>query len=667
MGTKSRLSRLSRPRMKSPIRSLAVLLMTLLASAAVAQSSAIDFVASGERALATGEYFTAIEEFQSALAINANYADALAGIAEAYYWLSEYDQAAVFADQAVHAAGDQPALLTLSGRIAIGRGNLEAADRYFGRARLLEPNNVDARLGQAELAVAQGQSTEAIAALERSLLINPEHRKTLLSLVLIYEQTGREDVARDYLELARRVHRDSTEVHVVAAQFFARRGDFAGARNAAETALAISPESPAALRLVGESAMMQDDYATARQVSESLLMMNRNDVQAWYTRAVAQYRLGNVDAAFTSIRTALAIDDEDELARMWAEWAAIGELPLDHEIRAELADERREFARELAAAFRFDQALRAYRRALQLSPVDLDLRAEFAELNRRAGHDATYLRELELLVENGRSTPEIERAIEVFTESLGSSVAFDWAVDQFTLERRRTRVGIYAPESMTLSGYPEAVESLLTFVRRTVSGETGVNVADSAMVEGFSEAYERARASDVDYFIQLQTDSAMRTFGVSGTLFVGRTGAPVTAAQSVRSGPGRVTGAVDSFVARLVRQLPPSARIVERSGQRVLIDRGERDGIAVDAEFIVLDPTAVTLAPAALGFSYSQDAVLGTLSITEVDELVAEGDVEVSGFVDVIAPGDLVTVATPEEADAARAPLFPVLDRKSVV
>ena len=640
-----------------------MLLLTLLSVAADAQQTAgaVDLASSGEQALARGEYFVAIEEFNGALAVNPNYSRAFAGLAEAYYWLSEYDQAAAFAERALRSAGAMSDLLTLAGRIAIGRGALERAAGYFSEALAREPNNVDARLGQAELALARGQSSEAISALERSLLVNPEHRKTLLSLVLIYEQTGRPEVAREYLELARRVHRDSSEVHVVAAQFFARAGQYEAAQDAAEMALLISPSGIAALGLLAEIAIVLEEFQQARDIAEQLLARDRNNIEAWYARAVSQYELGDVSGALTSVRTALAIDDNAEFARIWAEWIAVRELELEDPIRAELAAARSELASELEREFRFSQALRAYRRAIQLSPLDLGLRAKFAELHRRAGNDASYLQELELLVENGRNESSITRAIEIFRNALSDSVAFRWGVDQFTLGRTRTRIALYAPAQQSVQGYPQAIESVLAFLRRTFASETGIEVVDSAVTEGFSGAYERARAASVDYFIHVSSQSTDRLFALEGELYVGRTGASVGTAGAVRAGAGRVTATVDSLVSGLVRRLPLWARVVDRRGNRILIDRGERDGLSVGQQLRVLDPEAVTRAPASLGFSYAPGAQLATATVTAVDEYVAEATLVVSRPADLVSDGDLVLPQPSEEPVVPSDSLFPVL------
>ncbi|MFW5683816.1 MAG: tetratricopeptide repeat protein [Spirochaetota bacterium] len=648
-------------------RRLLLLLLAVLGIAAHAQSPP-ELVGRAQNALALGDYYAAIEDLRQALRDNPNYTDAILGLAEAYYWLGEYDQAHTFVERASRLARTSPRVLNLSARIAIGLGDLSGAEAAFERVREIEPNNVDAAIGRAELALARGQSAEAVASLERALRLNPEHRKALLSLVLIYEYMGEESVARRYLDLARSVHRDRPEVHVLAAHYFLRSGDYDDAARAARTAQAVDPLNRSAIAVRAEVALVQESYLEAVTVSEELIRADRNDVRAWYLRAVANHELGEIGEALTSIRTALRLEPENPMIRIWAEWLALTELEMDDEIRAELARARAEDARELERAFRYDRALKAYQRALQLAPFDIALRRDYAELYRTLGYNSSYLQELRLLLEEGAEDVSLTRTMEVFQSALEDSVARRWDVDQFTVARSRVPVALYLGSS-AISGYPRIESALLSFLSRTMRGEERIRLEDSALVDGFAASFDRARSQDVLFFIQADAADTDRVFSVDAEILVARTGSLVGEASSVRSGPDNATAAADSLSLDLAAALPLRGSIIRRRGRAVVLDLGSRDGIETGATFQVVRSGAVAAAPNELGLVYSQDAVVGTATVTVTDDLVAEATLDRLGVVDRVTVGDTV-ILVPEEngeaadalgAGSARAGIFPIL------
>jgi len=638
-------------------------MLLVAVSALVAQPRAIVLTREGDDALAFGRFYEAVEAYRGALDENPNSLGAVIGLAEAYYWLGEYDQAQRYVERAERLARTSPRVINLAGRIAIGRGDLDAADAAFARVQQVEPNNVDAAIGRAELALARGQSVEAASRLERALQLNPENRKALLSLILVYEYLGEAEVAQRYLELALSVHRDLPEAHVLAAQYYARAGDYEAASRSARTAQAIDPANRAARTIRAEIAIVQESYLEAATIAEQLIADERGDVRAWYLRAVARYRLGELDAALTSIRTALRVAPDNEALRIWAEWLASRELEFGHPVRQELASARAREAASLERAFRYDRALKAYRRALRLAPLDLDLMRSYAELFRKRGYGASYLQELRVIRENGAETEDLDRTIEVYENALSNAVAARWGVDQFTLDRYRTPIALFLVE---LDSYAELDEAVLDYVSRTLAGLERVVVSHAQRADGYATAFSAARSHDVDFFIQLYGALTERMSAISGELHVGRTGARALTLGTVRTGPDHSASAIDAFADEVERALPVRGAIVRRRGDRVLVDLGARDGLGAGSEFFVLRSGDVAVASDETDLLFARDRVIGMVTITETDDLVAEGTLRTSGVVDLVGAGDLI-VPVPVESDeeagvgTATRDLFPVL------
>lgn len=636
--------------------------LALLGPAVAVAQDATASVRRGDDALDRGNYFEAVEAYRLALAGNPNFVDALVGLAEAFYRLEEYDQAQTTIDRALRLARRSPRVLNLSGLIAIGRGDLAAAADAFDRVIELEPNNVDAAIGRAELELAQGRSVAAAQTLERALALEPNLRKALLSLVLVYEHLGEQATAERYLELARSVHRDRPEVHVLAAEYHLRASDLDEAARAARTAQAIDAGNTAAARLRAEIALERESYLEAATIAEELIARDRSDVRAWFIRAVSRYRLGELDSALTSVRTILRVDPENESARVWAEWVALRELELDDPVRAELAAARADEGRTLERSFRYERALNAYRRALRLAPLDVNLRRTYAELFRRMNLNASYLQELTIVQANADDDEALDRTVGVFRSALAGSVARRYEVDQFTIDRSASPIALYLTPGSTFR-YPQSAEAHLDFLVRTLRGVEGIDVADSGLVGGYAQAFARARRAEADFFIVVEMTMGERRTVVDGTLHVGRTGSPAASVRSVRSGPQNVTAAVDAFAAELRRTVPTQGRIVRRTGARVVIDLGRRDGVAVGAAFDVVDAGTVAVAADEPRFIFDAGAFVGTVTITAVDDLISEATVDPAGLVDRVSLGDLVLPPPPdvEEGAATDGDLFPLL------
>ena len=624
-----------------------------------AQETALRLEATGRSALDAGDYSAAVEAFRSALSLNPSYLRAHHGMAEAYYWLGEYDQATRSVDAALRLSASDPEVLSLSGRIAIGRGDLAAATGAFESALGIEPNNVNATIGMAELALARGRGSEAAAQLERALRLNPEHRKALLSLVLVAEYEGDRGRAVEYLRVAAAAHRDAPEVHVLSAEYHLRAGDFPAAERSARMASALDPNNLAAMRLRARLAVLQNRAEEALAVTGELLTRDRRDPEAWYFRAVASLEIGNVMQAVQSIRTSLLIDPDSGHLRAWAEWLALSDLPLDDSVRAELSAYRARVAADFSASFRYARALSEYRRALQLTPLDPELRRTYAELHRSHGNAATYVREIEIALENGLDRSSAG-AMEVVRDSLVRSVAVRWGVDQFTVRRDRLRLGLYLLDRPGSDVSPGSEAALLSFVSQSMQGRDSVEVV-SASVRSQAEAYRTARSQGVDYFVLFEFIGGDRVTVLDGEVAVGRTGAAVTTVRSIRTGPYHFESAVDAFVADVDRLLPIYGSLVIRRGSAVVLDRGRRDGVEVGQAFVVVRRGAPLTAADRIGMIYDAAAELGSVTITAVDDLVSEGRLTVAGISDLVRVGDRALRESDAPAGSAPAGLVPVL------
>ena len=185
-------------------------------------------------------------------------------------------------------------------------------------------------------------------------------------------------------------------------------------------------------------------------------------------------------------------------------------------------------------------------------------------------------------------------------------------------------------------------------------------------VTAFSDAYRMAREAGLDYFILLQTEETERELLVLAELYVGRTGALVARMDVPRTGNNRVVGATTRILSELTGLLPLRGSIVERKGERVLVDIGRSLGVALGDAFLVVRNGRVSTKADSVGLSWLDADVVGRLEITKVDDEVAEGRLERVGFFDRVNPRDVIVREPAPDKEADKPALMPGLVRSSL-
>ena len=646
---------------------LAVLALLACGLPLHAQDGAVTRYREAQQALSQGEPFRAVELFTAALEANPNYAEALRGIAEAYYRLEEYDQAARFAERYLQNASDLADARNLLARINIGLGNLDRADELYGRVLAEQPNNLAATIGSAELAVARDNTETALARFEAARRLAPTNRNVLLSLALVHQYTGREDAAERYIMLALRHHPEHPLVHVLAAEYYLDRGILDRAATQADLALSLRPENEDARAIRARVAFLRSDYEAAAAAAEEVIGVNRDNRVAWYIRASALERTGRVDEAVETLQLALKRQGEDEFLRLFAEQILRRHREPDDELRGEYASYHFDRAERFRSESLLSRALTAYRRGLRLSPYDRRGRVGFAEVFRTQGYPAKYLQELEVLASVGEKDQFLTDRIESYRSALQETVAREWGVDQFSIERSPIVVDLFISPAESDLHYPDGAVVYGEYLReRMVSQERLAVPRRAESADGFAQAYASARTSGSDYFLLLGIEEDERSIRIDATLHLSRTGEELSRLRSYRTGNERIERAVGGVVEQLAATVPLRGQLLERDDERALISLGALDGIAPEDELVIVREGGVMFTTEEPGYRYAESEAVGTVTILRVDALVSEGRISRSGFYDLVSAGDQVVRAPPEDAaePTLETPAFPALYRQ---
>ncbi len=182
--------------------------------------------ADGAAAEGREDFALAVEKFKEALSLNPAYLEPMVGLAESFFQMEEYDEASRYVGMARTYDRNNPDLAVLEGRIRIGQGNVPAARALFTGVLQEQPNNVEARLGIAEAEIAEGKPQTALGDYAQTLKLAPESTRAILSLAMLYDESGDFDRASAAYERALKDHSSDPQVQLAAAAWYASRGTF---------------------------------------------------------------------------------------------------------------------------------------------------------------------------------------------------------------------------------------------------------------------------------------------------------------------------------------------------------------------------------------------------------------------------------------------------------
>ena len=655
-----------------PRAAAAALLLAAAALSAAAQAvppaaTARESFAAAEELRFAEDWYGAIEAYLAAIARNPSYGEALAGLAESYYGLGEYDQALSYARRALALRKGDNALANLEGFVLAALGDLAGAKKSFGLVIGRAPNDLDARFGLAVLDLAEGRRTEARARLEDSLRLSPQNGRALLSLALLAREQGRAEEARALVERALRYHGGESRTQYVAAQVADYAGDAAGAAFHARAALGIKPGYAEARLLLAQLMFRSGSYAEAVALMREAVARDRRDGMAWYTLGAAQAAAGKRADAVYSLRTATSLRPDDELARVALELIVMEDSPAEDQSREAYAEWHFQRGRELAERSLYDPALFEYRRGLRIYPYSGSGRLLYAELLKSRGYPGKYLSELRFLKDNGRASREVLDSIEIYESLLAEDLGRAWSVEEESLPKRHYSLALMYESSPDACVHAGAEAAVLGYLKDILSSSPRLSVAEvPPAAPTYAEAFRRAREAEVDYFAIARIRESERELSISLELRVARTGSPAASVEAYRSGNDRLKSAASRICDSLVSSLAPRGVIVKRGQDRVLVDLGKAEGLAPGDKLLVLKKGSLAVRPEGLGQAYAPEALLGEIELERVGEEASEGRLKRAGFFDAVNVGDEVLPAPKPapQAGAAAKPEAPAIPER---
>jgi TolB-like protein/DNA-binding winged helix-turn-helix (wHTH) protein/tetratricopeptide (TPR) repeat protein len=293
------------------------------------------------RAEDAGGYARAEQAFGRALAVDAGFARAQAGVcrAETARFVNERDPGAYARAQAA-----------------------------CSRAQSMDPASSEVALAQAELHEAHGDNAAAVADYARAELDPARRPAVYVGMAMLRAGEGREDLARDYFRRALELRPDDPAIHAWQGYHLYQTGDVRGAIAAFARAVELAPANAAYWSTLGMLHVNAGDNAAGARSLEKSLAIEPN-YPAYSNLGEIRYQAGDYTAAAALQRRAAELAPADYLP-----WGNLGD--------ALLADPAT--AAQAPAAYRTAaQRARAY---LAARPGDATATAALAWYEANLGH-----------------------------------------------------------------------------------------------------------------------------------------------------------------------------------------------------------------------------------------------------------------------------------------
>jgi tetratricopeptide (TPR) repeat protein len=628
---------------------LCVLSFFPLTLAAQTQGPAAVLYERGRNYMADENWYSAVEAFLECIRLNPAHAEGTAALAECYYELAEFDEALNWVRRARQLARSNMTVANLEVFTLIALGHLDAASALVSDILAREPYNREALFAAGELDIARNRPSEALLRYRDAVRRYPDDRRLLISLALVTLSLGDGDTAVTYINNALTQHSDDYRVYYYAAYIYAQNGRLADAIRYAELALYYKPGHGPTQSLMAVLRYRNSQYEEAARLCDIAITANRRDMGAWYLKGLSFIRMGRSLDAIAVLSNALSVDEEDEFIRAVLEETLLSSTALEDLRRARWARWHFDRARSYRTRNLYEQALFEYRRGLRLNPFAQD-RREYAELLRRQGYPARYLEELRFLQDQGMADRSLNDAVEAYNSLLSNALFRQWQVNPIDLAERHWKVAVFSLAGQSSFIHADAGSVAAGVIRELLVHDRNITPMNLELRQAtFSQCFRQAREGGADYFMLVSVTENERDISIKGELFVGRTGAPAGTFYTYRTGADRLRGASRGIVDQLSNAMPLRGRLLIRRQGQALINKGRADGAAADAVYDIVKRGRSQTANQGIALVYGADELVGTFTVTNVDEEIAVGNLTRNGFFDRIENGDEI-IFQPERA-----------------
>ena len=600
--------------------------------------SASDYFVLAEKEIEDENWYSAYQYLLETVAKNPDYHKAWFLLAECSYQLDEFDLTLSYLENAEKYSPSDPKILNLRGMTYISLGKIPEAEKIFDEVLKMYPNDVTARFGRAELFLLNGKYSAAEKEYENALFRESSNRKALLSLGLLLGKQGKYREAQEYIQKALNFYTGNADVYYYSAILYVMQGDYKNAEKRVRLSLELNPNEDKFYELLANILYRLSQYEEVINICDYRIEHDRSRKTAWYLKGFAEYKLSDFESAINTWSQGCEISGDDEIMRAALEILVNSFVDIEDERRSVWSKYHVENALEYEKRFDYPGTAFEYQRALKIEPFNFDARYQFAQVLKLNGYNESYLNQIQFINENqekDKISRELSDSIESYTSLLSNSLSKKWKIEPFYLDKTRYKIGIFYKDSNSYSMHVENNFVAAKYAAEVFSGLSKTNISTEVnKISSFAEAYKTARKSGCDFFLVLDVDEGFRDVTLNLSMYVGKTGTKLKDFSFYNTGNNRYSNVFRRMHKAVLSLLPVRGKILNRSGNTLLVDLGKTDNVYEGSVFDVVKKDAVSVSSNYSSLVYKDYDRLGKLTLTSCSEEISEGILEYDGLYD---------------------------------
>jgi len=262
--------------------------------------------------------------------------------------------------------------------MAVAEKRIDVAERLIAEVLEANPQDNDALVLRADIALAKGDAAAAIADLRAVLRDQPNSVPVQRALAQAYLKSNDIALAEETLKAAVETHPGNAQLRVDLAQVLARSGQEDRALRVLQDAVAETPENLAAQEQLFRHHFARKDLENARRVADAVKAARPDLPLGDYLAGLVSQADGKHDAAMASFETALKLQPNSAepltaliglLASQSRSEEAISRLRAVNEAQPQNAVARNLLGELLTSRKRFPEAMAAFEEALGITPA----------------------------------------------------------------------------------------------------------------------------------------------------------------------------------------------------------------------------------------------------------------------------------------------------------
>ena len=600
--------------------------------------SASDYFVLAEKEIEDENWYSAYQYLLETVAKNPDYQKAWFLLAECSYQLDEFDLTLSYLENAEKYSPSDPKILNLRGMTYISLGKIPEAEKIFDEVLKIYPNDVTARFGRAELFLLNGKYSAAEKEYENALFRESSNRKALLSLGLLLGKQGKYREAQEYIQKALNFYTGNADVYYYSAILYVMQGDYKNAEKRVRLSLELNPNEDKFYELLANILYRLSQYEEVINICDYRIEHDRSRKTAWYLKGFAEYKLSDFESAINTWSQGCEISCDDEIMRAALEILVNSFVDIEDERRSVWSKYHVENALEYEKRFDHQGTAFEYQRALKIEPFNFDARYQFAQVLKVNGYNESYLNQIQFIYENQEKekiSRELSDSIESYTSLLSNSLSKKWKIEPFYLDKTRYKIGIFYKDSNSYSMHVENNFVAAKYASEVFSGLSKTNISTEVnKISSFAEAYKTARKNGCDFFLVLDVDEGFRDVTLNLSMYVGKTGTKLKDFSFYNTGNNRYSNVFRRIHKAVLSLLPVRGKILNRSGNTLLVDLGKTDNVYEGSVFDVVKKDAVSVSSNSSSLVYKDYDRLGKLTLTSCSEEISEGMLEYDGLYD---------------------------------